>query len=215
MEIKLVRDKINIAGNTFIFDRVNNLDELIEQVSDDEFNKDERLPYWAELWPSALALSEYILLNQTLFKDKNIIELGCGIGLTTMALSKTKPAQLIATDYEEPALENTRNNFKLNKIQTIPQLQLLDWREPDIDQKFDVIVASDVAYEERFFQPLINIFHKLLKEDGIIILAEPNRSIARSFFGKIVLAGFKYFKEDKLVQQEKKDITISIYKIHY
>ena len=186
MEIKLFRDEIEIAGVSFLLDRVKNLDDLVDQVSDDEFNQDERLPYWAELWPSAIALSEYILINRPFFAGKSIIELGCGIGLTTMALIKTSPQQLIATDYEEQALENTRKNFSLNKIKELPQMQLLDWREPDIDQKFDVIIASDIAYEERFFQPFINLFQLILKKDGSIILAEPNRSIARSFFGKLV-----------------------------
>lgn len=215
MEIKLVRDQIEIAGNTFILDRIKNLDDLVDQVSDDQFNLDERLPYWAELWPSALALSEYILLNRKLFDNKDVLELGCGMGLTTMALIKTNPYQLIATDYEVPALESTLKNCNLNKISNLPQLKLLDWRRPIMDQTFDVIVASDVAYEERFFQPLIELFHLLLKKNGLIILAEPNRSIARSFFGKIILSGFKYFREDKVVQQERKDIKVSIYKIHF
>ena len=134
MEIKLVRDQIEIAGTTFTFDRVKNLDELIDQVSDDEFNIDERLPYWAELWPSALALSEYILVNHKLFKDKKVIELGCGMGLTTMALMKSNPIELVATDYEDQALESTRKNFDLNKMKKLPELKLLDWRQPEIDR---------------------------------------------------------------------------------
>ncbi len=213
MEIELFRDHIKIAGSAFTLDRVKNLDDLVDQVSDDEFNTDERLPYWAELWPSAIALSEYILVNDQLFKGKSVLELGCGIGLTTMALMKTKPHHLLATDYEELALDNTRNNFELNGISDLPDLKLLDWRKPDLDDTFDVIVASDVAYEERFFQPLITLFHLLLKKNGFIILAEPNRSIARSFFGKIVLSGFTYNREDRIVRQSDKDIRVSIYRI--
>ena len=132
-----------------------------------------------------------------------------------MALMKTSPAFLLATDYEKPALECSQKNFALNDIKEIPQFQMLDWRQPNIDQKFDVIVASDVVYEERFFEPLIHLFQLLLNQQGLIILAEPNRSIARSFFGKLVLAGFKYLKEDKIVYQDESKITISIYKIHY
>lgn len=213
MKIKLIRDRIEISGNTFILDRVKNLDDLVDQVSDDEFNKDERLPYWAELWPSALALTEYILNNGRIFKDKKVIELGCGMGLTTMALMKMQPKQLVATDYEQPALDSTLKNFNLNKMDNLPRLELLDWRVPQIDEKFEVIIASDIAYEERFFRPLIDLFHLFLSRNGVIIIAEPNRSIARSFFGKLALAGFQYSCIEIPVNQSDKNINVSVYHI--
>ena len=96
MENEFVRDKLNIAGNTFILDRIKNLDDLVDQVSDDEFNIDERLPYWAELWPSSLALSEYILCNSNIFSAKNIIELGCGMGFNHYGLNENKPGFFIS-----------------------------------------------------------------------------------------------------------------------
>ncbi len=212
-EIELFKDRITIAGKTFLLERVKNLDDLVDEISDDLFNEDERLPYWAELWPSALGLTEYILQNQQMFDGKTVLELGCGMGLTTMALSFAKPKKLLATDYEKPAIEATQKNFVLNKIDTLPELQLLDWRKPDIENNFNTIVASDVAYEERFFQPLIDLFKKYLATDGEIILAEPNRTIARTFFGKLALAGFQFKSADNFVEQDGKKIKVSIYRI--
>lgn len=213
-ETELILETINIAGKSFILERVKNLDELVNKISDDLFNKDERLPYWAELWPSAQALTEYILESPVIFKKKEILELGCGMGLTTMALILASPKSLLATDYEASALESTVKNFVLNKITRHPNLRMIDWREPDLDKKYELIVASDVAYEERFFQPLIDLFKNYLAEGGKVILAEPNRKIARTFFGKLALAGFDFNSTDKFVIQGGKTIKVTIYEIH-
>ena len=94
-------------------------------------------------------------------------------------------------------------------------MQILDWRTPDPGKKYDIIVASDVVYERRFFEPLINLFKTYLRKDGQIILAEPNRNIARSFFGKLLLSGFYYSVVDKYVTQLNKNVKISIYSIKF
>ncbi len=214
-EIKFFQDSIKIYDHSFILERVNNLDELVDEISDELFNQDERLPYWAELWPSAFALSEFILENKNIFKNKTILELGCGMGLTTMALSLTNPGQIIATDYEQQALDSTKKNFDLNYISQLPSFRLLDWREPELTKKYKIIVASDVAYEERFFQPLIDLFKNYLEPKGEIILAEPNRTIAKTFFGKLALSGFNYTAKDTFVDQDGKKIKVTIYRIIY
>ena len=212
-DTKWIKENIEIAGHRFILERVNNLDELVDQITDDLFNEDERLPYWAELWPSAQALTEYILQSPDTFKKKDILELGCGMGLTTMALAMVNPKTLLATDYEESALQSTKKNFVLNNITKHPEFQLLDWRDARLDRKYEVIVASDVVYEERFFQPLIDVFVNFLADKGRVILAEPNRKIARTFFGKLALAGFDYDSKNKFVIQDGKTITVTIYEI--
>ncbi len=212
-KLKLYQDKISIAGQSFVLERIKNLDDLVDEISDALFNEDERLPYWAELWPSAHALTEFIVESPALFKDKDILELGCGMGLTTLALARGNPQKLLATDYEQPALDATRRNFNLNGSAQNISLQLLDWRSPNLNQKYEMIVASDVVYEERFFQPLIDLFQNFLAEKGTIILAEPNRSTARTFFGKLALAGFQFKNSDKFVNQNGKKIKVTIYTI--
>ena len=85
-DFDLQEESFFFNGNRLIIKRVKDLDDLVNRISDDEFGEDERLPYWAELWPSAIALSRFLFKNSSLIKDKNIIELGCGLGLTSLAL---------------------------------------------------------------------------------------------------------------------------------
>lgn len=205
-------DTVDIGGRHFRVERAKNLDELVDEVSDDLFNEDERLPYWAELWPCARAMSLFILQNPQLINGHDVLELGCGLGLTTMALARCNPSSLVATDYEQGALDVTARNFEHNKL-SAPELRLLDWRLPELERRFPLIVASDVAYEQRFFEPLVDLFRRHLSEGGEVLLAEPNRSVARSFFGKLSLSGFCYRSMDITVLQDGHEIRVTIYRI--
>lgn len=208
--IELVRSNFFYKDQSFIFDRVDDLDHLVDLVGDDEFNDDERMPYWAELWPSAVGLSRYLINNGKLIKGNSVLELGCGMGLTSMVIGAQNPHSLIISDYEQEALDLAAHNFELNKL-SIPETKLMDWRSPELDQKFKRIIASDVVYEERFFHPLLKLFKNHLTADGLIILAEPNRNIAVKFFKRLLDSGFKYEQTDEYVDQSQARIRVSIY----
>jgi len=36
------------------------IESYLQNISEEQFKKDERLPYWAELWPSSIALTKYL-----------------------------------------------------------------------------------------------------------------------------------------------------------
>lgn len=211
-KLNLEKVKFKYKDTHLIINKVENLDDLVNQVSDAEFNKDERMPYWAELWPSSIALSRFIIKNPELFHKKNILELGCGLGLTSIVIMQQNPASLLCTDYENDALVLARKNFQQNKIKQ-PHFKWLDWRNPQLEEKYELIVASDVLYEERFFQPLLALFNWYLQKKGYIIIAEPNRKIAIPFFTKLKSYGYQYTIHFEEVDQNSKIILVSIYSI--
>ena len=47
-------------------------DNLLQKGKESEEFKDERIPYWAELWPSALALAEYMVEQNDTIEKKTI-----------------------------------------------------------------------------------------------------------------------------------------------
>ncbi|APF20673.1 class I SAM-dependent methyltransferase [Caldithrix abyssi] len=203
---------IQFGERIFRLKKVKNLDALVDQISDELFAEDERLPYWAELWPSAIGLSRFLMRNPALIKNKRVLELGVGLGLTSLVIQSLEPQTLLLTDYETEALQVTAENFLLNGFER-PEVQLLDWRNPQLNGLYDCIVASDVLYEERFFRPLILLFKNFLAGDGRVIIAEPNRAIARKFFKMLMDFGFFYDFTIIPVVQDGKTIQVHNYVI--
>jgi predicted nicotinamide N-methyase len=172
-----------LCGKKIILESVTDLDFVVEAVSDETFNQDERLPYWAHLWPSSVALAEYLLEQGERLKGKEIIELGCGLGLAGIAAALVG-AKVLFTDYEEIALTFTRKNYALN-LQESPDVKVLDWRQNTMDKKFDIILAADVIYEKRFFKPLVKTLERILFKGGLALITEPKRPLAKNFFAML------------------------------
>ena len=60
--------------------------------------------YWAQLWPSALALSRRLLERPELVAGRAVVEIGSGLGLASLAAAHAGAASVLATDREPRAL---------------------------------------------------------------------------------------------------------------
>lgn len=144
-------------------------EELID-VSD--FNDDERLPYWADLWPSARALAKHLLDAPP--PAGRVIELGCGVALPSLAL-RSRGVAVVASDYYAEALDFARLNAERNGIAE-PGTLLLDWRSPPEGLgRFDLAIAADVVYEKRNADALAALLPDLLSSGGRFVVADPGR----------------------------------------
>ena len=140
-------------------------DQLIAKGPENLEVKDEQIPYWSEIWPSALGISAYLLQNPKLVSGKSIVEIGCGMGLPGM-ICKLMGAEVLLTDYLTDAQAAANLLWKLNAL-PLPKWQTMDWRNPDPTVKADILIASDVIYEKRNYGPLIEALPKLLHSGAI------------------------------------------------
>ena len=186
-------------------------DELLKKDAQSPDITDEQIPYWAEIWPSSIALSEYIAANPGLVKGKKIIELGCGLSMPGIVAGKFG-AEVLLTDYLKEAIDFAEYNWSLN-FDHPAKTQLLDWRNPKNTIPADVILASDVAYESRLFDPLISLLKKIVKQDGIILISEPNRKFAKTFTDELKKSWTNIFTENKIIVKDGIKYTISVYQI--
>ena len=152
--------------------------------------RDERLPYWATLWDSALILSDVLLQGSLITPGESVLELGCGLGLVS-SIACLKRARVTATDYQPDALKFARLN-SLQIAGVVPQTMLIDWRSPPQDQCYTTLLGADLVYELRFFDPLITTFDALLAPGGRVLFSEPNRVLGRSFFDRLHNAGWAF-----------------------
>ncbi len=158
-----------------------------ELIDEDEFDADERLPYWAELWPAARSLTA-VLVDEPRLPNR-VIELGCGVGLPSLALC-WRGVRVVASDYYEDALRYVAENARHNGIDP-PERLNLDWRSvPAGLPRFPLAVAADVLYEERNSSAFAAAIHSLVEPGGSVLLADPDRVHLGGFLRRMTSAGW-------------------------
>jgi predicted nicotinamide N-methyase len=167
--------RVNIGGREIELLSPANADDLI---SEDDYVMDERLPYWADLWPSAQILAEEV---RTMRLDgQRVLELGCGLGVVAIAAALAG-ADVTATDYYEDALLFARLNAMDATGRTITA-RMVNWVEMPSDLgRFDVVLASDVLYEHRYAPLVANAVASTLVRGGEAIVADPGRIALEEF----------------------------------
>jgi predicted nicotinamide N-methyase len=165
----VVEQAFDLAGRRFSLLKPRSPDELIDE---DEFNRDERLPYWADVWPSALCLAERIA--GLTGPGQRLLELGCGVGYVCAAAA-ARGFEVLGTDYYPEALEFTEVNLARNGLPPA-LLRLVDWRQfPDDLGTFGVVVAADVLYEKAYPALIASAIDRTLAADGLALVADPGR----------------------------------------
>jgi predicted nicotinamide N-methyase len=150
-------------------------DDLIDEK---DFERDERLPYWADIWPSARILASYIA--QLPGNGRTLLELGCGAGLVA-TVAAVAGFRVCATDYYEDALRFTELNVA-EETGLIPETRLVDWRNIPTDLgRFDFIVGSDVLYERIYGRLVAKAIDMTLSRGGEAVIADPGRIAADEF----------------------------------
>lgn len=180
-------------------------------IDEQDFERDERLPYWAELWPSALALAR-LLSNLDLLSGKHAVELGCGIGLPSI-VAAARGADTLATDHYRAALEFTAYNARANLVEGLKTAHL-DWHAPTEDlSRFDLVLAADVLYERRNVLALAELISRLLVPDGEMILADPRRAYAGEFLEFMEGRGLRRSTESVTVEQEQRTVKVNLHRL--
>ena len=146
---------------------------------------EQNLPYWAEIWPSGIALAEAIVAHPDLVRGRRVIEIGSGLGVTAGAALKAG-AHLTVADYSPESLLLCRYNC-LSNTSLEPDTMTLNWRDPSpefrelVGSGFPVVLAADVLYETRDIEPMLDLIEWLVEPDGLFWLAEPGRNVAERF----------------------------------
>ncbi|MDQ8164530.1 MAG: methyltransferase domain-containing protein [Gemmatimonadota bacterium] len=176
---------VDLAGGPAHLVRPRSAEDLISET---EFDRDERLPYWAEVWPSSIALAR--ALPELVPPGTRMLELGCGIGLVSLAAARCG-ISVLATDYYVDALLFTRRNVRAN-CGVDPDTRLVDWRAwPHDIGRFDRVVASDVLYERPYAALVADALAASLTDRGVAFIADPGRTALPAFIESCMARGLQ------------------------
>ena len=208
-EYDLTESVYSFGGHSFSFLSVLDSYALLDRISPEEFVKDEQMPYWAEIWPSAITLSSFIA-DELHIKGNRVIEIGAGVGMASV-VSAWKGASVMATDYSLEALRFARYNGLKNRVNLA--YERLDWRIVQCREQFDTLFAADVLYERVNLLPIVTALDKLLKPEGVAYIADPRRRMAEQFLELAVENNFTITSFPQKYTGGSVPVTVNIYKM--
>ncbi|MDB4915895.1 MAG: hypothetical protein JWM95_3539 [Gemmatimonadetes bacterium] len=186
-----------------------NADDLI---SEDDYVLDERLPYWADLWPSAQILANEVALMR--LAGQRVLELGCGLGVVAIG-AVIAGGDVTATDYYDDALLFAQLNAVEATGKTIAT-RMVNWTEMPADLgKFDVVLASDVLYEHRYAAMVADAIAKTLVRGGEAIVADPGRIALDEFLEECSDRGLASEPDARSYVDGEIKQTITLHRLHW
>jgi methyltransferase-like protein 23 len=155
-------------------------------------NEHAPFPYWAKLWPSAIALGEFILKHPGLLYGKVVAELAAGLGLPSFVAAKYAP-RVCCSDYLPEAIEVINRSIAANNFSNVDS-RLIDWNNIPGDLTPDVLLLSDINYAPQEFNTLQRVLLGFLNRGTSILLSSPHRLMAKTFV-EVLLPWCTYTEE--------------------
>ena len=172
----IAHSRVEMPGGRVDLMHPENTDALI---SEEDMVRDDRLPYWADVWPSSRVLARALAGESG--AGRTLLELGAGLGLATIGAMRAG-YDVLASDYYDDALLFTRANA-WRTLKREPRTRMIDWRDLPADLgTADRVVAADVLYEDRYPPLVANVIARALAPGGVATIADPGRPMVEQFF---------------------------------
>ena len=192
LETRFVTSTVDVpvADATLSILKPRNSDDLISEA---DYVRDERLPYWADVWPSSVILAKRLANDAG--NGRSFLELGCGLGIVSITAMRSG-FDVLASDYYEDALRFTRANAWRN-LRREPSVRMIDWRALPADLgAYDMIVAADVLYEMTYAELIADVLASGLARRGTAIIADPGRIAVDQFIAACDARGLTRIERD-------------------
>jgi predicted nicotinamide N-methyase len=141
-------------------------------------------PFWAKLWPAALALTEFIQDNPHWVQHKKVLELAAGLGLPSLYASHLA-SSVLCSDFDTDAVSYIKDNIELNSIKNMTAAKI-DWTLLPESLEWDVLLMSDVNYDPDDFEVLFQLMLRILALGKTILLSTPQRLAGKPFIAALL-----------------------------
>ena len=144
-------------------------------------------PLFGIIWPSSLVLAHFIYDYE--IDSKRILEVGCGMALSSLLLNK-QCADITATDYHPESNKFLQRNALLNEDKAIAY-ERVDWADKNDNLGlYDLIIGSDILYEDNHIELLANFIEAHAKPVCEVIIVDPGRGRKNKLSSRMVEFGF-------------------------
>lgn len=152
---------------------------LKRQYEDTARLENSSFPFWGKVWPSAIALCNYVLQHPDLTKNKTVLELAAGLGIPSFFVASAA-SSVICSDLNEEAVAIMKQSIELQGLSNVTSM-VLDWQNKTKFPTAEVVFLSDVNYHKEDLDTLYLLVKDLLAAGTTLVLSTPERIIARDF----------------------------------
>jgi len=121
------------------------------------------------VWPASFALAKLIAHCPFFVDDKRVLELGCGLGLPSLAaLLHANPSHVALSDKDTGVLSLAyKSSTQLNRARASVSRSTIEWADKATwpRQEFDILIGSDILYVPSSILPLVQVLKHYLHED--------------------------------------------------
>lgn len=171
--------------------------QLLEAVAQPRPN------HWSRVWPTALAMSRWLLEQPAATLPLEAFELGCGMGLVSVTAAHLGLVTR-GTDREPLAIALTLENGERNGVTGLTT-SLLEWSDA-ITTSTTLLLASDLVYEPSSPDALFALAHTagLLAPSGLLVMAGPTSraELTNALVGRFIAAGYGHACQTRRVEWE-------------
>lgn len=160
-------------------------------------------PFWAKVWPAAVALTNFLAQNQQFIRQKNVLEIAAGLGLPSVYAAQFANT-VCCSDYVQEPLDFVLASAQFNQLNNLT-CEVFNWNNLPDSIEADVVLLSDINYEPSAFDSLFSMLQNFLHKQTTVILSTPQRLMAKPFIEK-VLPYCVYIEE-----QQINDTAVSVY----
>ena len=121
----------------------------------------------------------------------NVIDVGCGSGILSIAASYLTDGSLKAVDLDKLAVDVSRENFALNNLENRIEVEEASLLTKET-KKYDVIVANILAH---IIELMLEDAYKLLEDGGYFITSGIIKDKKDELLEKMLEQGFKLVEE--------------------
>ncbi len=144
-------------------------------------------PIFGIVWPAGIIMARFLVDYN--YQNKRILEVGCGIGLSSLLLNH-QLADITATDYHPEVETFLDKNTLLNGDEKIPFVRT-DWKDINLELGlFDLIIASDLLYEDEHAGLLAEFISRHAYHHCDVIMVDAGRGRHGKFRKKMSSNGF-------------------------
>ena len=129
-------------------------------------------PFWAFPWAGGQALARFLLDRPHIVAGRRVLDVASGSGLVALAAARAGAADVVANDTDAMAAHAVACNTALNGL----TLRTHTGDLVGTDERFDVVVAGDIAYQADMAAHLLPWLESLGRDGAAVFIGDPGRA---------------------------------------